>query len=355
MKFRHLIFAAAVSGMALASCQEKLTPEIPAGEQEVYTVKLACAGELDVTHAPLTKGENTDLYGIQVYYAPVSGGSYQHYAYGLFDDVSDISLDLIADYKYKFVIDMIVDGKNVIYSSNMNTPEDEVLLLGYGAPFTFYKQKESSYESTLCPITNELILTHNDAYNYFAFLGRSIRLLDGEVYEFPKGVDVYYGKQEGYVPTEDGATIVINMKRMIYGLKVIADVNQGTVKGDYAYILDASSCYRDSFDLTAPSNLVYEATYAYTDRDKWYQYDVQNDAKCNSQIRFRWVKDENTTLRLDTQNIRMIRMKQTIVNVTFYEDESAGSNRVTMVFDDLEMTENDTQYTFGDDQSEYEW
>lgn len=354
MKFRHLIFAAAVSGMALASCQEKATPEIPAGEQEVYTVKLACAGELDVTHAPLTKGENTDLYGIQVYYAPVSGGSYQHYAYGLFDDVSDISLELLADYKYKFVIDMIVDGKNVIYSSNMNTPEDEVILLGYGAPFKFLKTTTSSFETKLCPITNELIVNPDVRYDYFNDLGGEIQLLDGIEYEHPKGVDVYYGEQKDYIPSEDKATIVINMKRMIYGLKVIADVNQGTVHGHYSCNLNSAYCYQDYFDLTAPSNLVYEATYAYTSRSSWYK-DVQNDSYTSAYIDFNWVKDENTTLHLDYQSIKMIRMKQTIVNVTFYEDESAGNTKVSMVFDDLEMSENDTQYTFGDDQSEYEW
>lgn len=355
MKFRHLIFAAAVSGMALASCQEKATPEIPAGEQKVYTVKLACAGELDVTHAPLTKGENTDLYGIQVYYAPVSGGSYQHYAYGLFDDVSDISLELLADYKYKFVIDMIVDGKNVIYSSNMNTPEDEVILLGYGAPFEFRKTMTISYETKLCPITNELIVNSDLKYDYFDALGAEIQLLDGKKYGDPKGVDVYYGEQNDYIPSEDKATIVINMKRMIYGLKVIADINQGTVQGHYSNILSSVSCYQDYFDLTAPSNLVYEATYAFTNRrSNWYN-DVQDDSYTYSSIDFSWVKDENTTLHLDSQSIKMIRMKQTIVNVTFFEDESAGNTKVSMVFDDLEMSENGTQYTFGDDQSEYEW
>ena len=357
MKIRHFIFAAAVSGMALASCQEKVTPEIPAGEQEVYTVKLACAGELDVTHAPLTKGENTDLYGIQVYYAPVSGGGYQYYAYGLFDDVSDITLDLIADYKYKFEVDMIVDGKNAIYSSNMNAPEDEVVLMGYGQPFQIRKPKGTSYDYTLCTITNELILTPNKD-SYFTSIGRSIKLPNGVIPDVPKGIDVYYGGQADYVPEEDGATIIINMKRMIYGLKVIADVNQGVVKGclgyDLYYGYGSNSAY-DYFSLTAPSNLIYETTYAHIDRPSWYQYTVQDDATTSKYIDFEWEKDETTTLKLDDQKIKFIRMKQTIVNVTFFEDESAGSNKVAMVFEDLEMSENDTQYTFGDDQSEYEW
>ena len=336
--------------VAFASCQDNVALENPVQKQDTYTVKLACAGELDVTHVPL-KSSSDDLYGIQVYYAPVSGGSYQKYAYGLFDDVSDVSLDLIADYKYKFVIDMIVNGKNVLYSSNMNTPEEQEILLGYGAPFRMYV-KDKGYQN-LAPITNELILASD---SYFSELGREIQLLDGVAYEEPKGVDVYYGEQSDYVPTEDGATIIINMKHMIFGVKVVADINQGTVNG---YIstsdLSYSYIYKDNFSLTAPSNLVHESTFAYTSRSNWYRYDVQNDAYDTMYVDFEWVKDENTTLKLDYQKIKVIRMKQTIVNVTFFEDESAGSNKVAMVFDDLEMSENETSYTFGDDQEEYEW
>lgn len=356
MKFRHFIFAAAVSSIALASCQKNITSDVPAEKQDTYTVHLACAGELDVTHQPLTKASPDDLYGIQVYYAPVSGGSYQHYAYGLFDDVSDVSLELIADYKYKFVIDMIVDGKNVVYSSNMNELEDEEVLLGYGAPFKTIDYTSGSYKNTLTSVTNALIISSSDE-KYFDRLGYEIQLLDGNTYGYPKGVDVYYGRLSDYVPSEDGATIAIHMKHMIYGLKVVADdfLTQGTVTGQFAYRLDYSYHYQDRFTLTAPDNKEYEAVYAYTNRDDWYDKEIQNDAYVTSYIKFTWDKDENTSLTLDQQSIKMIRMKQTVVNVTFFEDESAGNTKVSMVFDDLEMSENEQTYTFGDDQEEYEW
>ena len=353
MKFRHFIFAAAVSSIALASCQKNITSDVPSEKQDTYTVHLACAGELDVTHQPLTKASPDDLYGIQVYYAPVSGGSYQRYAYGLFDDVSDVSLELIADYKYKFVIDMIVDGKNVVYSSNMNTSEQQEVLLGYGDPFRTYNNALTYAYDNLTPINNELVITEGA---YFQSLGEEIQLPDGVESYLPKGIDIYYGEQEGYIPEEDGATIIINMKRMIFGLKVITDVNQGVVNG----ILGNSSLQStdpsdDRFSLTAPSNLIYEATYAYDDRAYWYKYEVQDQATTWEFIDFEWVKDENTTLKLDGQHIEFIRMKQTVVNVTFFEDESAGNTKVSMVFDDLEMSENEQTYTFGDDQEEYEW
>lgn len=336
--------------MALASCENVATPETPAGKPETYTVKLACAGELAVNHVPL-KSSSDDLYGIQVYYAPVSGGSYQDYAYGLFDDVSDVSLELIADYKYKFVVDMIVNGKNVIYSSNMNELEDGEVILGYGTPFKHHDKTLS--KSTLTPITNEFILTQ---ICYYRQLGEDIQLLDGQTVSYPKDVDAYYGRLDDYVPEEDGATISIYMKHMIFGLKVVADdfLTQGAVEGAFSYYRGSSN-YLDRFTLTPTSSKEYEATYAYTNRNSWYDYEGQNDAYVNMIIKLKWVKDENTTLELDEQQIRMIRMKQTVVNVTFFEDESAGNTKVSMVFDDLEMSENETTYTFGDDQEEYVW
>lgn len=346
---KSLLFAA-VALAAMTACQDNVVPETPAGNPETYTVKLACAGELEVNHVPL-KSSSDDLYGIQVYYAPVSGGSYQPYAYGLFDDVSDVSLELIADYKYKFVVDLIIDGKNVVYSSNLNELDDPEVLLGFGAPFNKWIDY---YNQELTPITNEFV-TSTD---WLLGLGGKIQLKDGVTYRgYPKDVDVYYGHLTDYVPEEDGATIAIYMKHMIFGLKVVADnfLTQGVVEGVFSDNIGDSGCCQDPFTLTPPSATVYEATYAYTDRENWYKYDVQNDAYNTCQIQFTWVKDENTTLKLDRQNIKMIRMKQTVVNVTFYEDESAGNTKVSMVFDDLEMSENETSYTFGDDQEEYEW
>lgn len=334
--------------MALASCENVATPETPAGKPETYTVKLACAGELAVNHVPL-KSSSDDLYGIQVSYTPLEGGSgvYHPYAYGVFDDVSEVSLELLADYKYKVVVDMIVNGKNVIYSSNMNELENEEILLGYGKPFC-------TGSSKLTPITNEFIIASDVELS----LGGYIQLTDGVEHHLPKGVDVYYGELNEYVPEEDGAVVSIYMKHMIFGLKVVAGdfLTQGTVTGSFGFNPNMQYNNSDSFTLAPPSNKTYEATYAYTDRDSWYKEEIQEDAYYDMYLgNLTWIKDENTTLRLDTQRIRMIRMKKTIVNVVFYEDESAGNTKMSMVFDDLEMSENETSYIFGDDQEEYVW
>lgn len=87
MKLRHFFFAALASVMAFAACEQEINPVNPDTNPEVYTVKLACTGELDITQVPLTRTftpDTNNLYGIQVYYKPVSGSnSYKEYAYGL--------------------------------------------------------------------------------------------------------------------------------------------------------------------------------------------------------------------------------------------------------------------------------
>lgn len=336
------MLSAAVALAAMTACQENVVPETPAGNPETYTVKLACAGELEVNHVPL-KSSSDDLYGIQVYYAPVSGGSYQKYAYGLFDDLSATSLELLADYKYKVVVDMIVDGKNALYEKDYLVNEE--IHSAYDAPFL----TNASASATL--VTNEFII---DSSVGFKDLGGYIRLANGVKAQVPRNVDSYYGKLVDYQPTGDGEEITVYMKHMIYGLKVVADefLSEGTVNCNFSF--NNVTWDEDCFTLTPESN-VFEAIYTHYDRDVWYDKEQLHDAIGSRVIGISWTKEDGTKYTLAEQRVYIYRMKQTVVNVTFYEDESAGNTKVSMVFDDLEMSENETSYTFGDDQDEYEW
>lgn len=129
MKIRHFVFAA-MAFIACAACQEKnITPDVPAQDQEVYTVQLGFGGEWDITYEPLTRGnDNNDLYGIQLYSAPIDENStsttWTPFAYGLYDGVSNVSISLLKGFKYKFEASMFVDGKNKLrlYSDGYSSP-----------------------------------------------------------------------------------------------------------------------------------------------------------------------------------------------------------------------------------------
>ena len=97
--------------VGIAAC-DKNSDVVP-DEPETYTVNLGWAGEiLDVSYEPMTRATTDDLYGIQVYSKPNNNStatSWEPYAYGLFDDSTNISIDLASGNKYKFVATMVKD------------------------------------------------------------------------------------------------------------------------------------------------------------------------------------------------------------------------------------------------------
>ena len=352
MKLRHFFFAALASVMAFAACEQEINPVNPDTNPEVYTVKLACAGELDITQVPLTRSftpDTNDLYGIQVYYKPVSGSNgFKTYAYGLFDDLTDVTIDLIADYQFKFVVDVVDNGKTEVYSDGIEI--ESVNYVGYGYPFQAYNNYEGTRNLSITKVSNEFTYSE-DCYFYdlgrsFQTPGSSTRSLD------PEGVETYYGVKT-VTPTADGETISIPLKRMVYGLKVIAGdfLTEGTVK---IWCIDNNGPNK-TITLT-PENKTFEQIYTYTNRSQWYGYEELSDASCSYRLKFSWTKDDGTVLTLNPQYVYFNRLKQTIINLTFYEDTAIDDAKLGVQFEDqLFVEEGQKTYTFGDDQSEYEF
>ena len=107
---------------------EELDKESPVQEAKEYLVPIKMAGEiLEIEEGPLTKaGENNDLYGFQINSKKAGETSYSPYAYGLFDDISDVKVKLISGAEYEFVCTMVRDGKSKIWGINH---------AGQGTPF----------------------------------------------------------------------------------------------------------------------------------------------------------------------------------------------------------------------------
>lgn len=351
MKLRHFMFAATLSLLTFAACGELSDPVNPDDLPEVYTVKLDCGGELDINQVPLTRftPDNNDLYGINVYYMPVSGGTYKHYAYGLFDDLSNATIDLIADYKFKFEVDLIDDGKSKVYSDGIQI--EEVNYTGYGYPFQAYNNYDGTKSLTITKISNAFTYSEDC---YFYDLGRRFQIPGStSSYWEPEGVETYYGVAE-VVPTADGETVSVFLKRMVYGIKVVAGdfLTEGTVKVSFASRDNHSS---PSFTLS-PDNKVVENIYTTLNRPSWYEKEELEDAYSQRIMNFSWTKDDGTVLKLKEQTVKVNRLKQTIINLTFYEDTTIDGAKLAVQYEDQVFVEEGQEiYSFGDDQSEYEW
>lgn len=300
MKLRHFIFAA-MAFIACAACQEKsITPDVPVQDQEVYTVQLGFGGEWDVTYEPLTRGnDNNDLYGIQVYSAPnVEGAAsttWTPFAYGLYDDVSNVSISLLKGFKYKFEATMVVDGKEKV---------------GY----------EAMYAYPFSPSNTHLQRCIHNNFNYSAFvilegLNRGTTNIKNlkSLWDHPN-TERYYGVLEGYVPEESSNDKVkIHMKRTSFGAKFMA---QGKLAKAGQLEINMNGAPAVSIDLSNEKQ--HDDIYTFKDVKAAYDYKTGNYEE-DIDVTINWyyqIEDGSTvTVPLGTHKITYKRNATTVVKI----------------------------------------
>ena len=300
-----------MAGIAMVACSNDDSLNVDA-EPEFYTVQLGWDGEIiDVMYEPMgTRATTDDLYGIQVYSTPdvelAEGASavWSYYAYGLFDDPDNISINLLKGYKYKFVATMVKDGKNVV------TPNGS----GYYRPFT--TGQTASTTTHVAALNNQFDYQANI---YFTSLGKGATMIKGtsSIYHRPN-VDRFYGELVDYTPGEQNAKAKIQMKRVGFGAKFIAKgklAKSGTLhvqmEGAPAIELALTNSDNQTSDTYTFSNVA--AAWA----DNKYTETID--------VTINWTREDGTTLPLGTHQVTYKRNATTVVNVNIENDgEDSG-------------------------------
>ncbi len=293
MKAKHLLFALCAVLFGATSCETlndfitlPETPETPSAEY--YTVSLGFGGEIEVDYEPLRSAENNDLYGINVYSAPanVEGTpTWTNYAYGLFDDPSNIKIDLLVGYQYKFVATMVKDGKEKVNSDGNGA---------YWSPF---------YVNGTVAIST--------SFNY----GLSVmnRLDDGYTqlknpygtYDRPN-TERFYGELEGYIPSNNGKA-TIDMGRTSYGVKFVAQgqsANVGTLE------IQVSESPLVTLNL-AESNEYFDIYTFDGVRSAWLKSDYSEEVSVN----INYIREDDTVVPLGSHKVTFVRNTTTVVTV----------------------------------------
>lgn len=356
MKAKQLLFAALTLAIGAISCEKSLGDvQQPDIKPKTMKIKLRATGEIDVDHQPLTRftADDRDLYGVQVWHKPVSTGSYEYYAYGLFDNLDNVELEVKENYKYRIEVRMIDDGKDKIYCDSILI--DTQYYLGYGRPFSGKNDYNASSSESITQLTNKFTY---DRSRYFLSCGLNsksqtqIQLADGKIFENPIGIDLYYGKVEDYIPTENGAGLSIYLKHMIFGLKIeVGDFfKEGSIsvkdgvklnKGEHNAILTP-----DSRSLTR--------TFADTQNNSsWYDATDPLIASFNWYIEFVWTKENGSQVKWKTLYIPVYRLKQAVIKLDYYEDDVLGNNHFEVHYEDTPLEENYVEYIFGSEQDDY--
>lgn len=346
MKTRNLLIATLLFAFGAVACEGIIDfPEKPIDDPRTFTINLRAGGEADVSYEPLTRftPDDRDLYGVQVRHKPATTGSYEYYAYGLFDNVEDMSLEVKENYQYEITVELIDDGKDKIYCDSILV--DSNYYLGYDKPFMGYNKYNGSTSSSITQLTNKFTYASD---RYFID-GSQIRLKDGKEYTYPENIDFYYGQIKNYIPTEDGTVLSIYLKHMVTGLKINI--------GDY---FDNGNITLSAFDKNytfTPESKTYETTFAYySNVSLWYTNEDLSLNPFNETFDFKWVKDDGTVVDWKPFNLKFYRLKQTIINLKYYgEDEVIGSNTLDVHYEDTEMENGYSNLQFGAEQDDYNW
>lgn len=292
MKAKHLLLALCAVLFGATSCETlndfitlPETPETPSAEY--YTVSLGFGGEIEVGYEPMRSAENNDLYGINVYSAPanVEGTpSWSNYAYGLFDDPSNIKIDLLVGYQYKFEATMIKDGKEKVFYNNG----------GYTYPF---------YVNGPVAISTNF----NYGLSLMTGIGNGFTRLKNpyDAYNRPN-TERYYGELEGYIPSNNGKA-TIDMGRTSHGVKFVA---QGQSANVGSLEIQMSESPLVTLNL-AEGNEYFDIYTFHHVRSAWLKSDYSEEGSIN----INYIREDNTVVPLGSHKVTFVRNTTTVVTV----------------------------------------
>lgn len=214
-KYLSLLMIAFVA--ILMSCSKEKTPsevkpqpQPQPVETKKYTVSFSMAGEVTLTSDPLTKASTNDVYGINVYYDKNKDGNINAaYAYGMFDNVASMKIELLEGYKYKFECTLVKDAKTKLEKSNVGKFE---------APFGQI-------------LENKFVTGGNVSMS--GIKSGKARLKGSSKDTNIPPLDRYYGETTNYTPAQNG-TVQIELTRCVFGARfIVTGVVEGTLNASW--------------------------------------------------------------------------------------------------------------------------
>ncbi|WP_278716912.1 hypothetical protein [Bacteroides caecimuris] len=341
MKIFRLIGMLLIGSSTLFSCsnnEDELPPkEQEQTNQETYTISFNLGGEfISTSETPLSRTEVAPkkIYGINVYYKKDGDVNYQNYAYGLFDNIQDMTISLIGGYKYNFECSMVQNDADTLYhDDNM-----------YYAPF---HKDYSSYGGI--ELSNKFnISTTNSIHIIGLHVGATCIKSYRNREDYPK-TDRFYGELTDYVPTKDGVAN-IDLKRTAFGLKfIVTPPVDGTLSVSYIWI-NNDGTMNPNIKVSADDNIL-ESSSMYTFYGVYRCWQAENYTE-DLTIQLKWERANGATQTFE-KVITVKRNVMTTVNVNVNgsttdsslgvkeDDTPMGNENVDMNFNGGDLDDNE--------------
>ena len=350
MKIFRLIGMLLIGSSTLFSCSNN-EDELPPKEQtnqETYTISFNLGGEfISTSETPLSRTEVAPkkIYGINVYYKKDGNTWYDNYAYGLFDNIQDMTISLISGYRYKFECTMIQNDNDIIYHDKNGY---------YGRPFMSGDNYNGDYNAnTVTQLTNKFHVS-TTTYRYLDYIkyGPTDVCTESSFVRsnYPK-TDRFYGELTDYIPTKDGVAN-IDLKRTAFGLKFIV-----TPPVDGKLYISSITTNDNSYhsinsnvEVSADDNIL-ESSSMYTFYEVYECWQAENYTK-DFTIRLKWKRANGATQTFE-EVITVKRNVMTTVNVNVNggttdsslgvkeDDTPMGNENVDMNFNGGDLNDNE--------------
>ena len=347
MKIFRLIGMLLLGSSTLFSCSNN-EDELPPKEQtnqETYTISFNLGGEfISTSETPLSRTEVAPkkIYGINVYYKKDGDTNYQNYAYGLFDNIEDMTISLIEGHKYKFECSMVREDVDTLYHDN------EI----YYAPFNRLGTLNSKYSGIA--LENKFNISTT---NPVCFGGLKIGTMSTSGYYdnyncrsyYPKS-DRFYGELTDYIPTKDGVAN-IDLKRTAFGLKfIVTPPVDGKLYINSITINNESNSINSNVEVSAGENVL-ETSFMCTFYEVYKCWQAEDYTK-DLTIQLKWERANGATQTF-SKTITVKRNVMTTVNVNVNgsttdsslgvkeDDTPMGNENVDMNFNGGDLNDNE--------------
>ena len=339
MKIFRLIGLFLVGSSILFSCSnnedELLSKEQEENDQETYTISFDLGGEfISTSETPLSRTEAIPkrIYGINVYYKKDDNSSYQNYAYGLFDNVEDMTISLIGGYKYKFECTMVRDDFDTLYHENNM----------YYEPF--HKKSYNNYNFGIT-LENKFNISTTTSIRFVGLQEGYSHIKGHGISAYPE-LDRFYGELTDYVPTKEGVAN-IDLKRTAFGLKfVVTPPTDGTLSVNNLYSANSySTDINPNIKISSDDSTV-ETSAIYTFYDVYRCWEVEKYTE-DFTIKLTWVRGNGATQTFE-KVVTAKRNVMTTINVNVNGSSTDSSLGVKEEDTPMESENVDMNFNGGD-------
>lgn len=278
-------------------------------------INLGFESDVTVSSSQSTRvGADNGIYGINVYFDKERDGKTDDiYAYGLFDNVSDMTITLLSGYKFRFACTFAKNEAESLYYGQYggNTYQ------GFAYPFQTNKARSTQ-------LGNAFVYSNNTG-EYLSGLGDGYAVISTSSgyssTSWPR-IHRYYGELDSYSPVVGGVA-TIPLKKTCFGLKLIINgVPEGSlnavVAADGTELLNQTV---ESSDYVSPSILrSYKNVY-----DCW-----KNESTISGTVNWTYTSSRFSQWNLSgSSNITFKRNTLTTITVSVTPDSASSSISLT--------------------------